>query len=248
MDSVVGKAVLGARLASRQLDALANDLANVSTAGFKQSEFATMLVDAFGVEADSPEFRAGAVEPHRALIATGLVNLEQGSPVGTGRDFDLAIDGEGFFTVQTPAGLRYTRNGAFQITDQGVLSTADGLPVIGESGPISVPQGKFVASEEGRLFVDGAEIGKLRLVTFPDPDRLTKQGASLFEYASDEPPVEAENTKVLGGHIEQSNVDMVGGMIQMMSIQRAYEAYRKLIDTNTAMNEQGVSVLGKVTA
>lgn len=248
MDSVVGKAVLGARLASRQLDALANDLANVSTAGFKQSEFATMLVDAFGMDESSPEFRAATVEPHRALMDTGLVNLAQGSPVGTGRDLDMAIDGEGFFTVQTPAGLRYTRNGAFQLTDQGVLATSDGFPVIGENGPISVPQGKFVTSEEGRLFVDGAEIGRLRLVSFPEPERLAKQGASLLEYAGDEPPVEATNTKVLGGHIEQSNVDMVGGMIQMMSIQRAYEAYRKLMDTNTAMNEQGVSVLGKVAA
>lgn len=246
MDNIVGKAVIGARLASRQLDALANDLANVNTAGYKESVFATLLADAFSL--DDPDARGSLVDDGKALVPTGTLDLTQGSLTGTGRPLDFALDGPGFFVVQTPQGPRYTRGGQFGLSDQGVLVTKQGFPVVGENGPISVPAGRLASGEDGTVYVDESPIAKLRVVDFADPEKLRKAGGTLLEYLGEEPPAPAEGAKVLGERIEQSNVDMVGGMIQMISIQRAYEAYRRLLDANQTMNEQGTSVLGKVTA
>lgn len=188
--------------------------------------------------------------------------FEQGSMKETENDFDIALDGKGFMAVATPYGERYTRNGSFQLGKEGYLETKEGYPVLGEHGPIKVKANNFMVDKDGRVWInaeyadgdptklvskDSNAWGKtvlldsLKLVDFaPERERyLQKQGSSLYRASetSGEAQVieEGRRPKVVQGFVEASNVNVVSEMVQMIEVNRAYEANQKVIQSEDSM-------------
>jgi flagellar basal-body rod protein FlgG len=197
-------------------------------------------------------------------------SFEQGAMKETQSDFDLALDGKGFMTVATPWGERYTRNGSFQLGKEGYLETKEGYPVLGEKGPIQVQANNFQVDKQGNVWVNAAYtedptrmiareantweattlLDTLKLVTF-DVDRyLQKQGSSLYratDISGEARIMEVENRpRVVQGFTEASNVDPVLEMVQMIEVNRAYEANQKVIQTEDTMLGTLINQVGKV--
>jgi flagellar basal-body rod protein FlgG len=187
-----------------------------------------------------------------------FTNLDQGALKETQSDFDIALDGKGFLTVATPWGERYTRNGSFQLGKEGFLETKEGYPVLGENGPIRVKANNFQIDKDGRVWINAeyaddpdimvsrenntweqtALLDTLKLVEF-DLDRyLEKQGSSLYRESVTSGPAmiieEGRRPKVIQGFVEASNVDPVVEMVNMIEVNRAYEANQKVIQAEEA--------------
>ena len=225
-------AVQGALREERKFDVLSNHLANSSTTGFKSQ---TLSFD-------------DMLQLHMK------VNTAQGAINKTEAPLDVAISGGGYFKVETDHGVRYTRNGNFTLNSQGVLVTDRGAPVLSESGQritidiVNATDGGQVSiREDGEIEVDGTGTGKLALVDFVAPDRLRKEGDSLFAYDGPETdaitPVEST---IEQGALEQSNVEVVPEMARMIEAHRFYESYQKLIQTVDDLNAKAVSEVGVV--
>jgi len=178
---------------------------------------------------------------------------EQGSLMRTENPFDVALDGKGFFAVMTERGERYTRNGAFTLNKDGILVTHNGLPVLGENGIIKLQKNNFMINERGEILVNAAlsleptdmvgmtqnnweqpvVIDKLKIVDFENIRELKKEGESLYrdtEYSG--PALPAEEYKVVQGFLEKSNVNAVREMVDMIEVQRSYEANQKAMLTH----------------
>jgi flagellar basal-body rod protein FlgG len=248
-----------------RLDAVANNLANVDTDGYKRDvaafkAFPELLIrrqDDDGVY--KHPFGSADAAPIVGKMGTGVelnelyTNFDQGSLKETTSDFDLALDGKGFFTVITPWGERYTRNGSFQLGKEGFLETKEGYPVMGENGPIRVKANNFQVDKDGRIWINAAYpdepellVGRetnqwedpvlldtLKLVEF-DLDRyLEKQGSSLYRESETSGPAmiiaAGMRPGVLQGFTEASNVDPVVEMVQMIEVNRSYEANQRVI-------------------
>jgi flagellar basal-body rod protein FlgG len=184
--------------------------------------------------------------------------FEQGSLKQTENPFDVALDGRGFFVVDTPVGERLTRNGGFHLGPEGILVTKEGFPVLGEEGPIYIKENNFVIDQDGRVFQndefpddpqrlismlenewgDIEQVDTLRLDTVRWPRYLKKEGSSLLR-ATDESGVQVtlsgdNRPKVRQGFLESSNVNPVTEMVQMIEVNRAYEANQKVLQTQDA--------------
>ena len=248
-----------------RLDAVANNLANVGTDGYKKDvtsfkAFPEMLLrrqDDNGVY-KHPLGSADAA-PIIGRLGTGVelnelyTNFTQGAPRETSSDFDLMLEGKGFFAVATPYGERYTRNGSFILGKEGFLVTKDGYPVLGENGPISIKANNFKVDSDGRIWINAAYqddpeqmVGResnmwedivlldtLKIVEFELDRYLEKQGISLYRESQTSGPAMImsglERPKVIQGFIEASNVDPVLEMVQMIEVNRSYEANQKVI-------------------
>jgi flagellar basal-body rod protein FlgG len=250
-----------------RLDAVANNLANVDTDGFKRDvaafkAFPELLIrrqDDDGVYLHP--FGSADAAPIVGKMGTGVelnelyTNFDQGSLKETTSDFDIALDGRGFLSVTTPWGERYTRNGSFQLGKEGYLETKEGYPVLGENGPIMVKANNFQVDKDGGVWINAAYpedpevlVGRetnlweepvlldvLKIVDF-DLDRyLEKQGSSLYRESETSGPAiimkDGMRPKVIQGFTEASNVDPVVEMVQMIEVNRSYEANQKVIQT-----------------
>jgi flagellar basal-body rod protein FlgG len=163
----------------------------------------------------------------------------------TGNPLDAAIDGEGFFSVQTEQGIRYTRNGAFTINPDGNLSTHDGDPILGEGGEIAIDGADVRFDGSGNVIVDGTVTDKLRIVKITEPTALKKIGKTLFqldENKGTEEPLEYGG--VQQGFLEGSNVNAVKVMTELIEVQRGYESYQKMIQTMGEMASRVISGVG----
>jgi flagellar basal-body rod protein FlgF/flagellar basal-body rod protein FlgG len=160
------------------LEIAANNLANVSTSGFRGqiASFQSLLVQTAGQQMGSWE----RLVNEQAVLQGSHLDLGQGSLEKTGNPLDVAIDGPGFFAVQTKAGTLYTRNGSFHLTSSGQLVSANGDPVLGASGPISVPAGQVSISADGTVSVEGAVVNKLQIAEFAPSTALEPQGSSYY--------------------------------------------------------------------
>jgi flagellar basal-body rod protein FlgG len=260
----------GMRAQQFRLDAVANNLANVDVDGYKRDTavakaFPEMLMRRMNDDGiHSHPFGSGDVAPIIGKLGTGVelnelyTVFEQGAMKETQSDFDAALDGKGFFSVATPQGERYTRNGAFILGKEGFLETKDGFPVLGENGPIKVKANNFQIDKEGGVWVNAAIaddpnvlvsregneweqtvlLDYLKLVDFDKDRYLQKQGASLFKATdvSGEAIIMEENRpRVVQGFTEASNVDPVVEMVRMIEVNRAYEANQKVIQTGDSM-------------
>jgi len=194
----------------------ARNLANVTTPGFKRN---IALLEAVVPEGQDPQTPVPTLTGVR--IAFG-----QGDLAPTYGDLDLAIQGEGFFTVDTPDGLRYTRNGRFRLDENRVLVTQDGFPVLGQDGQIQVPQtaGALVVSRSGEVRADGVPLARLRITAFENPEQLQQAGRSLFADPGAAGPVEAASYEVHQGFVERSNVQPIEELVRMIALFRDYEA------------------------
>ncbi len=221
------------------LEKVTNNLANVNTAGYKGDHlsFESLLLGG----------EKGATAPPSSSVSLIMVrdglDLGQGTVKMTGNPLDFAIEGEGFFVVDTPDGIRYTRNGVFTLDNEGRLVTQQGYAVMGEKGEIEIGGGKVEAAEDGTLAVNGREIGKIRIVTVDDPRYLSKEGENLFRILDGGGEGTAEEARVVQGALEMSNVNVIREMTRLININRAYSAYQKVIQ---AMNEAGSKVMNEV--
>ncbi len=232
-------------------DALASNLANINTTGFKQD------VPTFRALYDMALNRYGGIDGAAAYVGDlGLgstfdrtvTDFSPGSLTPTQNPLDLALVGDGFFTVQTPAGERYTRAGDFHIEPvpsprgaQPVSYLVDdqGRRVLGTKGPINTGSAQnVVVTEQGDVLVNGSVVDRLKIVTAP-PSQVRKEGGNLFSIQGT--PV-AASPKVRSGFLEQSNVSAVGAMVKMIAVQRAYEAAQRAVtsqddELNKVINE-----------
>lgn len=192
----------------RMQEVAASNLANVSTDAFKADRLSAML-------------DPGSGHP----VPVMHTDLRQGALRDTGRPFDLALEGDGFFVVGTPQGERLTRGGSFQLDAAGRLVDTHGNPLLGIDGPVVVPPGDpIVIQDDGRVLADDRLIGQLRLETVPDPSRLRKEGLGHFVTDAPREAPAAGALRVRQGRLEGPNFDPLTSMVDLVAIQRAYAA------------------------
>jgi flagellar basal-body rod protein FlgF len=240
-------------LLERQLDVVANNIANVNTTGYKadSSLFEEFLTS--GAHEDNfvgADRRVSYVQD-RATYR----DFSQGAADQTKNPLDLAIDGSGFLVVQTPAGERYTRDGGLQLNNQGQLVTVAGDPVLGASGPIvfqptdhdiNVTPDGTITVVAGNGTADSVR-GKLRLVSFADAQKLLKEGANL--YSAGEGAAQPDATSVVRqGFIEKSNVSAVSEMSRMIEVTRAYTQISTLLQQQSDLHKTAIQQLADVPA
>jgi flagellar basal-body rod protein FlgF len=223
---------------ANELQSVANNIANLSTTGYRREGvvFAEM-VKALPVEGGSV-----AMTEARGRYFDSL----QGSLEETGGTLDLAIEGDGYFTVMTPAGERLTRAGAFTRNADGIVVNMDGHPLLDEGGgEIAIPfEAKSIGvSADGTMSVDGEPLARVGVVTVEDQTKLFREAGVLFR--ADEAPVPVENGRVLQGFLEQSNVNPVAELARMVDVQRAYEYGQKLMDQEDERIRLVVRTLGQ---
>lgn len=229
--SGMSSAASALRYWERRQEVTANNLANVSTGGFKAERVFARLMSDGTTEADAAtDFRGGTIRP-------------------TGTPLDLAQDGPGFFVVESPAGERFTRGGSFTMDDTGRVVDASGHALLGEGGPIIVPNkgGVLTVDRGGTVSVDGREIGRIRVESVPPNVRLVHESGTLFVPPADasRQPLGVESRTIHQGALEDSNVDSMGGMVDMISVQRAYAAVQKAVTTLDAVRGLISNELGK---
>lgn len=216
-------AVSGAIARLRQLEVLSHNLANVDTTGYKRSRvlFESALESAVrNVEGEPAE---GA--PGNVFVTTRGTELDltAGGVRRTGAPLDAAIEGKGFFELQGPEGPRYTRAGSFGLDAQGQLVTPDGVPVVGDGGPIQAGSRPLQIQPSGEIVDDtGAVLGRLRVVEFDDPRQLIPIGSTQFK-AGLAVPTPLESPRVLPGSLEGSNVQPTRELAELLMLQRSFD-------------------------
>ncbi len=238
---------------ARELDVVANNIANLNTTGYKadNSMFEQFMMPV------ARENRFSALDRQMRFVNDRGTwhDLRQGSIQQTGSPLDLVIDGAAFFAVQTAAGERYTRNGSFQINAQGQLVTSDGSLVLGQNGPIvfqpldrqiSVsPDGRVSVVEGGDSRTDSLR-GQLRLVSFAQPHLLQKDGTNNFSAPAGVAPTPDINARVIQGSIEKSNVNGVVEMTRLIEITRAYTQMSQLLQQQGDLRKNAIQQLAEV--
>ena len=218
-------ALSGMRTRLEELDRLAADLANVGTAGYKTERAGTFAAErgGFAIALDS------AVD---VVAGQTRIDFRPGTIASTGRDLDVAIDGRGFFVVETPAGPRYTRNGAFTRRADGLLTTAQGEPVLGENGEIKLGKGPIAIEDDGTIKVGNAVLGKLQIVEFEKGSDLVRESGSRFRAIAGAEP-QPSGGKLLAGSLEQSNASVVDLMAKLTEVSRGFESLQRGVTTLT---------------
>jgi flagellar basal-body rod protein FlgG len=258
----------GMMVQQQRLNTISNNLANVNTTGYKrdlsvQKAFPQMLLRRMNDDGQmripyrSDPFGSTDSAPVVGKLGTGVEQNEvytvfnQGELRQTKNPFDLGLEGDGFFAVQTPNGERYTRNGSFHIDPSGTLVTKQGYPVLTEDGPIQVQSNNFHIDKEGQIFrnaempedrpisqqentwQESEQIGQLRLVNVREPRYLEKEGDTMYKTTEHSGPARAatgdERPVVHQGFLENANVNPVSEMTQMIEVNRAYEANQRVI-------------------
>ena len=231
---------------------LAHNVANLDTPGFKQvlssvEDFTkTPLVYSPGnLLADNQLTYVGDLGLG-TMSGQEMTDFSQGGLENTGNDYDLAINGSGFFRVQTPDGERFTRDGRFIRDSENSLVTVDGYNVLDDSGqPITLPEGDFVVASDGTISVNGEEAGKLGLAIFADPaSELQRADGNLFSG-----PAESTgegSVTVVQQALETSNANPTQLMTQLVEVARSYEAASKMVETQDELLGKTIATLGRV--
>lgn len=226
----------------QRMDMTANNLANMTTAGFKTERLVTRELSERPAAAHDTPTDISFVDAWMLQRDFSAGPLEQ-----TGNVLDLAIEGEGFFVIQTAAGEAYTRDGRFTLDDQGRVVTRNGDPVLGNNGPITVDPnaGEFSISREGTLTQNNAQLATFRTVAFNTPAALEKIGNNLWR-STGETSRAPENSHIAPGFIEGSNVNAVSELTQMIEISRAYQAVSKMISQSDELRGTSIEKLARV--
>ena len=224
----------------------ANNLANAATPGFKRDD----LVPAPSVPTATQSPALGGEPLWLAAMPPPVVpwtDFTQGPIRETGRSLDVALNGPGFLVVETPRGERYTRAGALVVGPDGLLVTAQGERVLGERGAIDVKGARIEISGRGEVRDGARVVDTLRVVDFPAPYRLVKEGNGLFGPAGPGiEPAPATGYEIVAGSLESSNVNTVESMVSMIEILRSYEAAQRAIQAIDEINRQAANEIGRV--
>jgi flagellar basal-body rod protein FlgF len=248
--------VTGSFAQERRLEALAHNLANVATAGFK-ADIPRFEV----VPAPSPPAVLAALPTHPQTLLSPTAFVQNAYPIftgvktdlsagelrQTGNPLDLAINGQGWFSVETPQGVRYTRNGSFTLDHQGQVVTQDGWPVLGNGGPITVQGSNIIVNPSGAIIVDGQEIDRLKVVTAQENDAFQKAEHALFTLSPGATAIDVEaKADIKQGFLELSNVNPIQGMTALIDAMRAYESYQKMLQTWSETTSRAVNDVGRL--
>jgi len=244
MNSGMYSALSGNIAAMKRLDIISNNLANVNTPGFKKDKmsFESML----NGTANPPVFPEGTTADPVLQKDNIYIDYSQGPVAQTGNTFDLAIDGDGFFVVNTPTGQAYTRQGNFRMSPDGTLTTVDGYPVMGQAGVIKIQGSQIDIDSQGVVNVDGSPVGTLSIMDFPKPYNLTKGAGALFTAANSQTPTQAAKAAIRQGYLEGSNVETISEMVQMIETNRYFEACSKVIKGYDDMAAKATTDLGRL--
>lgn len=221
-----------------ELDRLAGDIANTGTSGYKGQRTSTMA-------AARASFSSTLETAIDTTSGARRLDMTPGDLVPTGRSLDLGIDGEGFFSVQTPAGVRYTRNGHFAKATDGTLVTEDGDPVLGANGPIKLGAGDVKVDENGTVTAGATKAGQLAIVTFANPGLLTPETGTLLR-ADGQAPIAVTAPTIHAGTLEESNVSVSDRLAELTTASRNFEALQKAI--SLVMNDvdaKSIDALGR---
>ncbi len=225
----------------RQMDVVANNIANLNTSGFKSEQ---ILFEEYKM----PVARHNDFQPRDQTLSyvedwATVHDMTEGAAVQTGSDLDVALNGPGFFAVQTAAGERWTRSGAFQISAAGQLVDLSGNPVLGTGGPIQFgpEETDITIGTDGTISTSAGAKGSLRLVEFANPQALTREGANLFAGGTPQP---ATGTRTMQGFVERSNVSGVAEMAEMIRVTRAYESMANLARNQDDLRRDAIQRLG----
>ena len=263
-----------------RIDVLSNNLANVNTPSYKRDTpilkaFPEMLMRRINDDGVRT-IPSGSYDlmPVIGKLGTGVevnevyTRFTQGAFKQTQNDFDLALEGEGFFSVQTDEGERYTRNGSFLIDKEGFLVTKDGYKVLGENGPIQIKKNNFMVDEDGNIFENSEYsndpmrlvsmeenewnqtvlLDRLKVVNFPKLRYVKKVGESIYretEYSDKAYIIENARPKVRQGFLEASNVNPVIEMVNLIEVHRNYEANQKIIQAHDAALGKVINEVGR---
>ena len=225
-------------------DIIAHNLANSNTVGFKQSSAFTTAYKKY--------LHNNRMEPfvnNEQTISEVFVDYKEGALRKTGNDLDLAIRGSGFFTVMSPTGVRYTRDGNFTIDSQGYLVDGRGAKVIGTDGLIQCDEQSIITvTDRGEIIQNGNEKGFVKICDFKKPYELLRDGNGYFKpLYSDNPVVTSPGYTIKQGFLEESNTNLIQNMVAMISTYRNYEIDQKALASQDQTLEKAVNVVGKIS-
>lgn len=205
----------------RQYELSSNHLANVNTVGYKKE----------------------ILSFDKVMKAKLTTDHSDGDVRTTGNKLDLALRGNGFFKIQTPDGIKYTRNGNFTLNSDGLLTTHHGAPVMGGGGPVTIDGNNVFINTSGDVYVDGEEIVRLDIADFNDRDQLFKEGGNLYSYKGNpQNEIVAEEVKIVQGGLETANLSTVFEMTKMIETQRMYETAQKMMRTIDELDSKAIGM------
>lgn len=249
--------LFGALTNEHRMNSIANNLANVNTTGYKRDTLSfrdTFIMFAHDqIMEPVANVRSEKLFPEpkhlaRPRLAEARTDFSQGALKTTGGPLDVAISGDGFFTVRTPEGDYYSRNGHFRLTPEGTLITEQGFPVLGDGAEINIPAGttNVVIAEDGRIFADNELVGQIGMVSVDDPAKLEKLGGNMYRARQGAQVGEIETTGfMVQGFLEMPNVDVVYEMVNMIEAQRQFEAYQKVMQTADSVDREAITRVGR---
>jgi len=223
----------GATARFRDLDVVSNNLANIGTPGFKRGE--SIFRAAFEASLRGAEGRLQSGAPASAFVATDLVGTDfgRGSADRTGSPLHAMIDGPGFFEIETERGPRYSRAGNFLVNRRGELAAPTGDPVLGEGGPIPVPDGDARIEPTGDVIDrNGNLLGRLRVVEFENLQGLQQEGLGLFRAGDEMEPLPLDQPLLIPESVEGSNVEGARELATLVMLQRAFETNLRAMQTD----------------
>lgn len=225
----------------RQLDVVANNIANMNTAGFRGER--TLFETAMESGGRKPTDRIAFT-----IDRSTYTDLRPGSFSETGNPYDVALDGDGFLSVQTPDGVRYTRDGRMRRDADGQLVNANGFPVLDDGRrPITIQSeySTVTIAADGLVSANGDVVARLGLTRFDNPQALAQTGDLLFEPGADQEPRPAPDTRLIQGKVEQSNIQGIAEVSRMMDLSRDYQAVTKMVDDGQDLLRTAINRLGK---
>jgi len=234
-------AVSGSLSALNRLDAIANNIANASTPGFKAERFVQ--------RADRAGSTLAAATAVPTPIARGRLETDfsQGAVQPTGNPLDVAISGPGFLVVDGDHGERLTRRGSLAIDAEGFLTTSDGLRVQGDGGDLQVGDGPIGIGTDGSVRVGDLTVGRLRVVTVRDPQALVREGGTMFAPGGQVPTnATADEVRVVQGAVEQANLSPVESLVAMIDTLRGFEAYMHTAERLDQVAARAITDVGRV--
>lgn len=231
-------------LLRREMDIIANNIANIDTTGFK--------VESLMQKSDpaEPAVTLGGPRPVKFVAADGVArDFGQGALNTTGAPLDMAIEGQGFFQIQTPAGPRFTRDGRFTTDPTGRLVTQAGAPVLDAGGGeilIDSEKGQVAIGADGTMSQGSEQVGKVGVYSFANLGALEKTGDNLYRNASNLQPQPATEARVRQGMLEGSNVKSILEITRMVEVSRAYEQTARMMDSEADLSRRAVERMGRV--
>ena len=228
-------------------ETISNNLNNANTPGYKRDEpllksFPETLLWQIG---NGQKQLIGGL-PSGSMVDQVVTEHDPGIVERTGRPLDMALEGDGYFSLETPNGIRYSRNGHFQRTKDGYLVNEMGFYALGSSGRIKLSSEDITVDEYGKISIDGQMVAELDIRSFDNPETLLKEGNALFKASDNTRETTDASINVLQKSLEKSNVNLVKEMVNMMNVVRTYESNQKVIQAYDRVMEMSAKEIGSL--